>query len=214
MDPVVAKTLDILFMLHADHEQNCSTSTVRLVGPPTPTCSRPLCGHQRPLRPAARRRQRGRAGQRRHNPRTAAVRGPVHGEGQEQGGRRPPHGLSGTASEDDDPRPHLIRATPTTSWPRWADNELLDLAIGLQEKALADDYFVQRSLPERGLLHGSDPYKAMGFPGEDVHRALRDRPPARLDRPVAREMIEDPETKIGVPRALRARASATTPRPT
>ena len=63
VDPVVAKVLDMLFILHADHEQNCSTSTVRLVGSSAREPVRLGLGRrQRAVRPAARRRQPGGAG--------------------------------------------------------------------------------------------------------------------------------------------------------
>ena len=63
VDPVVAKVLDMLFVLHADHEQNCSTSTVRLVGSSQANLFASVsAGRERAVRPAARRRQPGRAG--------------------------------------------------------------------------------------------------------------------------------------------------------
>ena len=69
VDPVMVKALDLLFILHADHEQNCSTSTVRLVGSSAGQPVRLGLGrHQRAVRPAARRRQPGRARDARADP--------------------------------------------------------------------------------------------------------------------------------------------------
>ena len=69
IDPTIVKALDLLLILHADHEQNCSTSTVRLVGSAQANLFDSRLGrHQRPVRPAARRRQPGRARDAREDP--------------------------------------------------------------------------------------------------------------------------------------------------
>ena len=64
---------------------------------------------------------------------------------------------------------------------------LLDIAMQLEEIALADDYFVSRKLYPNVDFYTGLIYKAMGFPTQDVHRAVRARPAARLDRAVARD---------------------------
>ena len=78
---------------------------------------------------------------------------------------------------------------------------LLDIAMELEEIALADDYFVERKLYPNVDFYTGLIYRAMGFPTEDVHRAVR---LGRLPGWIAqwREMIEDPATKIGRPRQV------------
>ena len=64
---------------------------------------------------------------------------------------------------------------------------LLDIAKELEQVALADDYFIERKLYPNVDFYTGVIYKAMGFPTAHVHGAVRDRPPARLDRPLARD---------------------------
>ena len=64
---------------------------------------------------------------------------------------------------------------------------LLDIAKALEEKALADDYFIERKLYPNVDFYTGVIYRAMGFPTKHVHRAVRARPPARLDRALARD---------------------------
>ncbi len=94
VDPVLARALDLLLILHADHEQNCSTSTVRMVGSSQRQPVRQHLGrHQRAVGPAPRRRQpagdRDAGAHRGRGRRRAEVRGPRQG----QEGQQPPHGL-------------------------------------------------------------------------------------------------------------------------
>ncbi len=81
------------------------------------------------------------------------------------------------------------------------DDELLDIAKRLEEIALDDDYFVERKLYPNVDFYTGLIYKAMGFPTQDVHGAVRARPHAGW---IAqwREMIDDPATKIGRPRQI------------
>ncbi|MBD2760966.1 citrate synthase [Kocuria sp. cx-455] len=203
VDPVVAKTLDILLMLHADHEQNCSTSTVRLVG----------SSHANMFASVS-------AG-------INALYGPLHGganesvlhmldqiqnrglsadefmekvKNKEDGVRL--MGFGHRVYKNYDPRAKIIKGYAHDVLAKLGgNNEMLDLAMSMEEKALADDYFVERKLYPNVDFYTGLIYKAMGFP-EKMFTVLFAI--GRLPGWIAqwREMIEDPETKIGRPRQL------------
>ena len=203
VDPVVAKTLDILFMLHADHEQNCSTSTVRLVG----------SSHANMFASVS-------AG-------INALYGPLHGGANEavlamldqiqNQGLSPEDFMEKVKNKEDgvklmgfghrvyknyDPRAKIIKGYAHDILERLGgDNEMLDIAMRLEEKALADDYFVERKLYPNVDFYTGLIYKAMGFP-ERMFTVLFAI--GRLPGWIAqwREMVQDPETKIGRPRQL------------
>ena len=203
VDPVVAKTLDILFMLHADHEQNCSTSTVRLVG----------SSHANMFASVS-------AG-------INALYGPLHGGANEavlamldqiqNQGLSPEDFMEKVKNKEDgvklmgfghrvyknyDPRAKIIKSYAHDILERLGgDNEMLDIAMRLEEKALADDYFVERKLYPNVDFYTGLIYKAMGFP-ERMFTVLFAI--GRLPGWIAqwREMVQDPETKIGRPRQL------------
>ena len=203
VDPVVAKALDLLFILHADHEQNCSTSTVRLVG----------SAHANLFNSVS-------AG-------IHALSGPLHG-----GANQAVLDMLGKlhASEDDpkkfmekvknkeggvrlmgfghrvyknyDPRAAIIKKAADEILEKLGqDDPLLDIAKGLEEIALADDYFVERKLYPNVDFYTGLIYKAMGFQSKmfTVLFAI-----GRLPGWIAqwREMMNDPETKIGRPRQI------------
>ena len=87
-----------------------------------------------------------------------------------------------------DPRAAIVKKAAHDVLERLGvDDPLLDLAIELEEVALADDYFVERKLYPNVDFYTGLIYKAMGFPTQDVHGAVRPRPAARLDRPLARD---------------------------
>jgi citrate synthase len=203
VDPVVAKVLDMLFVLHADHEQNCSTSTVRLVG----------SSHANLFASVS-------AG-------VNALFGPLHGGAnqavlemlqriQAEGGdvdafvkrvkdREPGVKLMGFGHrvyKNYDPRAAIVKKATTDVLDRLGvQDPLLDIALKLEERALADDYFVERKLYPNVDFYTGVIYKAMGFPVRmfTVLFAL-----GRLPGWIAqwREMIEDPTTKIGRPRQV------------
>ena len=203
VDPVVAKTLDILLMLHADHEQNCSTSTVRLVG----------SSHANMFASVS-------AG-------INALYGPLHGganesvlhmldqiqnrglsadefmekvKNKEDGVRL--MGFGHRVYKNYDPRAKIIKGYAHDVLAKLGgNNEMLDLAMSMEEKALADDYFVERKLYPNVDFYTGLIYKAMGFP-EKMFTVLFAI--GRLPGWIAqwREMMEDPETKIGRPRQL------------
>ena len=185
---MVAKALDLLLILHADHEQNCSTSTVRLVGSSNANLFASVS-----------------AG-------INALFGPAHGGANEAvlkmlrqiqaDGIKPEDYMEKVKNKEDgvrlmgfghrvyknyDPRAKIVKDTAHEILSKLGGNdELLDIALRLEEKALQRRLLhPAQALPERGLLHRPD-LQGDGLPGEDVHRAVRDRPPAGLDRPVAR----------------------------
>ena len=203
IDPDVVKALDLLLMLHADHEQNASTSTVRLVGSTQANLFASVS-----------------AG-------INALYGPLHGGANEavlnmlrkikSEGITPEDFMEKVKNKEDgvrlmgfghrvyknyDPRAKIIKKTAEDILGKMGGNdELLEIAQRLEEKALADDYFVERKLYPNVDFYTGLIYKAMGFP-EKMFTVLFAI--GRLPGWIAqwREMIEDPETKIGRPRQL------------
>jgi citrate synthase len=203
VDPVAAKVLDLLFILHADHEQNCSTSTVRMVGSANANLFASVS-----------------AG-------VNALLGPLHGGAnqavlemltqiQADGGNVDSFvnrvknrergvklmGFGHRVYKNYDPRAAIVKKAAEDVMSRMAQPDpLLDIAMRLEEIALADDYFVSRQLYPNVDFYTGLIYKALGFPPKmfTVLFAL-----GRLPGWIAqwREMIEDPETKIGRPRQI------------
>jgi len=203
VDPVFAKVLDMLLVLHADHEQNCSTATVRLVG----------SAHANLFASVS-------AG-------VNALFGPLHGGANEavlemlggiraSGGdvkafvarvkdREPGLKLMGFGHrvyKHYDPRAAIVKRAALEVLARMKTADpLLDIAMQLEEIALADEFFVSRKLYPNVDFYTGLIYKAMGFPTKmfTVLFAL-----GRLPGWIAqwREMIRDPMTKIGRPRQV------------
>jgi citrate synthase len=203
VDPVMARTLDMLFILHADHEQNCSTSTVRMVG----------SSHANLFASVS-------AG-------INALFGPLHGGAnqavlgmlksiRDEGGdvasfveRVKSHdggvrlmGFGHRVYHSYDPRAALVKQAAHELLDRAdAHDPLLDIAMHLEQVALADDYFLERKLYPNVDFYTGLIYQAMGFPEKmfTVLFAL-----GRLPGWIAqwREMINDPATKIGRPRQV------------
>jgi citrate synthase len=203
VDPVASKALNLLFLLHADHEQNCSTSTVRMVGSSNANLFVSIA-----------------AG-------VSALFGPLHGGAnqavlemlagiQADGGdvarfvqrvkdKEPGVKLMGFGHrvyKNWDPRAAIVKKVAQDVLASLeVSDPLLDLAMQLEEVALADDYFVQRKLYPNVDFYTGVIYKALGFPTEmfTVLFAL-----GRLPGWIAqwREMITDPATKIGRPRQV------------
>ena len=203
VDPAVVRALDLLFILHADHEQNCSTSTVRLVGSSQANLFASVS-----------------AG-------INALFGPLHGGANQavlemlekirasddnvdtfmrkvknkEGGVRL-MGFGHRVYKNYDPRAAIIKRTADEILNRMGQrDELLDIALRLEEIALSDDYFIERKLYPNVDFYTGLIYKAMGFPTKmfTVLFAL-----GRLPGWIAqwREMIEDKHTKIGRPRQV------------
>jgi citrate synthase len=203
VDPAVAQALDLLFILHADHEQNCSTSTVRLVGSSQANLFASIS-----------------AG-------IHALSGPLHGganaavlemlerikadggnvsefvervKKKEKGVRL--MGFGHRVYKNYDPRAAIIKRTADDLLGRLGkSDDLLDIAKELEEVALNDDYFIERKLYPNVDFYTGLIYRAMGFPTKmfTVLFAL-----GRLPGWIAqwREMINDPMTKIGRPRQV------------
>jgi citrate synthase len=203
VDPVITKALDLLFMLHADHEQNCSTSAVRLVGSAHANLfasvsaginalSGPLHGgaNEAVLQMLARIKADGGDVQ-------AFVR---RVKNKEQGVRL--MGFGHRVYKHYDPRAAIVKGTAQDVLARiHKPDPLLDIAMELEEIALADDFFVSRKLYPNVDFYTGLIYKAMGFPTKmfTVLFAL-----GRLPGWIAqwREMMADPTTKLGRPRQI------------
>ncbi|GIG13642.1 citrate synthase [Catellatospora methionotrophica] len=203
VDPVFAKALDLLLILHADHEQNCSTSTVRLVGSAQASLfasvssgvnalSGPLHGGANEAVLAMLERIRAEGGD---------VQAFVKKVKDREDGVRL-MGFGHRVYKNYDPRAAIVKNMAQDVLGRMAKPDpLLDLAMQLEEIALADDFFVSRKLYPNVDFYTGLIYKAMGFPTKmfTVLFAL-----GRLPGWIAqwREMMSDPATKIGRPRQV------------
>ncbi|MGB8382105.1 MAG: citrate synthase [Dermatophilaceae bacterium] len=203
LDPVIVGALDLLLMLHADHEQNCSTSTVRLVGSSHANLFAsisaginalfgPLHGgaNQAVLDMLVALRATGEA------PRDFMTRVKQKGSGVRL------MGFGHRVYHNYDPRAVLVKkAADDVLGKLGVHDPLLELAVQLEEIALADDYFVERRLYPNVDFYTGLIYKAMGFPTKmfTVLFAL-----GRLPGWIAqwREMMHDKETRIGRPRQV------------
>jgi citrate synthase len=203
VDPVVAKVLDMLFVLHADHEQNCSTATVRLVGSSQANLFASISAGVNalfgPLHGGANQAvlemlQSIRAD---HGDVDAFVR---RVKNREEGVKL--MGFGHRVYKNYDPRAAIVKQAAQDVMARMPEPDpLLDCAMRLEEIALADDFFVSRRLYPNVDFYTGLIYKAMGFPTKmfTVLFAL-----GRLPGWIAqwREMISDPDTKIGRPRQV------------
>ncbi len=161
-DPVLAKALDVLLILHADHEQNCSTTTMRVVG----------SSHADPYSAAA--------------AATAALYGPRHGGANEQvihmlrdigsydniepfiesvkSGEGRLMGFGHRVYKSYDPRATIVKAQADKVFEVTGKNPLLDIALKLEEVALTDDYFKSRNLYPNVDFYTGLIYQAMDIP--------------------------------------------------
>jgi citrate synthase len=202
-DPVAARVLDMLFVLHADHEQNCSTSTVRLVGSSHAnlfaSVSAGVDALFGPLHGGA-------------NQAVLEMLRQIHAAGDDAEGfvRKVKDkqdgiklmGFGHRVYRNYDPRAAIVKkAAQQIVSGTAAGDPLLDIALRLEEIALADDYFIERKLYPNVDFYTGLIYTAMGFPAEmfTVLFAL-----GRLPGWIAqwREMMADPATKIGRPRQV------------
>ena len=197
VDPILAKALDVLFILHADHEQNCGTTAMRVVG----------SSHADPYVAAA--------------AAASALYGPLHGGANEAVVRMlsdsgsidnvPAFVESGTAGngklmgfghrvyKDYDPRATIVKKTAYEVFEVTGKNPLLDIALKLEEVALSDDYFKSRKLYPNVDFYSGLIYQAMGFP-VDMFTVL-----FAIPRTVGwlahwQELLGDKEQKISRPR--------------
>jgi citrate synthase len=203
VDPVAARVLDMLLVLHADHEQNCSTSTVRMVGSSHANLFASVSAGVNalfgPLHGGA-------------NQAVLEMLQHIHADGGDVGSfvRRVKArdegvklmGFGHRVYKNYDPRAAIVKQAAQEVLGRLATPDpLLDIAMELEEIALADDFFVSRRLYPNVDFYTGLIYKALGFPTTmfTVLFAL-----GRLPGWIAqwREMINDPETKINRPRQV------------
>ena len=203
VDSVVADALDLLFVLHADHEQNCSTSTVRMVGSSQAnlfvSISAGINALSAPLHGGANQSVLEMLERIRRN--DGDVDTFVKKVKDQSDGVRL-MGFGHRVYKNYDPRAKIVKKTADEILNKLGVNDpLLDIAVRLEEKALADDYFVERKLYPNVDFYTGLIYRAMGFPTRmfTVLFAL-----GRLPGWIAhwREMTSDPETKIGRPRQV------------
>ncbi|HXY08842.1 MAG TPA: citrate synthase [Terriglobales bacterium] len=198
-NPVLAHALDILFILHADHEQNCSTNAMRSVG----------SSHADPYLATA--------------AAAAALSGPLHGGANEEvlkmldeiGSRenvpsyvkkvREGHGkLMGFGHrvyKNYDPRAKIIKWTAEQVFEVTGRNPKLDIAMELERIALDDDYFVQRKLYPNVDFYSGIIYQAMGFKPE-MFTVLFAIPRTVGWLAQWQEMLSDVDQKIARPRQI------------
>ena len=198
-DPVLSRALDVLFILHADHEQNCSTSAMRGVG----------SSRVDPFSAAA--------------AAAAALYGPLHGGANEQvlrmlrdigsvenipgyidrvkSGELRLMGFGHRVYKNFDPRATIIKQVAEEVFKVTGRNPMIDIALELERIALADDYFIAHKLYPNVDFYSGIIYQAMGFPVEmfPVLFAIG-RMPGWLAQ--WEEGISDSEQKISRPRQI------------
>jgi len=203
VNPIVSRALDQLLILHADHEQNCSTSTVRLVGSSHANLFASVSAGVNalfgPLHGGA-------------NQAVLEMLENIHASGggvnrfirsvKEREAGVKLMGFGHRVYKNYDPRAAVVKKTAYEVFEQMnVDDPLLDIALRLEEVALADEFFIERKLYPNVDFYTGLIYKAMGFPTRmfTVLFAL-----GRLPGWIAqwREMIEDPTTKIGRPRQV------------
>jgi len=197
--PVLERALDVLFILHADHEQNCSTSAMRGIG----------SAHTDPYSSLA-----GAA---------AALYGPLHGGANEavlrmlteigsiakvpdfikgvKGGNGRLMGFGHRVYKSYDPRARIIKETADQVFSVTGRNPLLDIALELERIALDDDYFVSRKLYPNVDFYSGLIYRAMGFP-TDMFTVLFAIPRTAGWLAQWDEMLRDGDQKIARPRQI------------
>jgi citrate synthase len=203
INPVVAKALDMLLILHADHEQNCSTSTVRLVGSSHAnlfaSISAGINALFGPLHGGA-------------NQAVLEMLENIHASGggvktfirqvksRDRGVKL--MGFGHRVYKNFDPRAVIVKESAYKVFEALnVQDPLLDIAMRLEQTALADDFFISRKLYPNVDFYTGLIYKAMGFPTRMFTGLFA---MGRLPGWIAqwREMIEDPATKIGRPRQV------------
>jgi citrate synthase len=199
-NPVLERALDVLFILHADHEQNCSTNAMRAVG----------SSHVDPYSAVA--------------AAAAALYGPLHGGANEavlemlteigdvknvpdfiknvksgEGGRL--MGFGHRVYKNYDPRAKIIKSVADEVFEVTGRNPLLDIALELERIALEDDYFVKRKLYPNVDFYSGLIYQAMRFPTE-MFTVLFAIPRVSGWLAQWQEMLGDSDQKIARPRQI------------
>ncbi len=197
--PVLERALDVLFILHADHEQNCSTNAMRSVG----------SSQVDPYSAVA--------------AATAALYGPLHGGANEQvirmlreiggkarvgefikrvkAGERRLMGFGHRVYKNYDPRAKIIKQMADQVFAELGMNPLLEIALELERIALEDDYFVSRKLYPNVDFYSGLIYQSMGFP-MDLFPVLFAIPRTAGWMAQWEEMLRDPDQKISRPRQI------------
>ncbi|MGA7990099.1 MAG: citrate synthase [Thermoanaerobaculia bacterium] len=200
-NPVLVKALEILFILHADHEQNCSTNAMRAIGSSE---ADPYCAAAGAI---------------------GALYGPLHGGAneavlrmlfeigskanvpafiksvKESGGETRLMGFGHRVYKNYDPRAKVIKQMAEQVFEVTGKNPLLDIALELERIALEDEYFVKRKLYPNVDFYSGLIYQAMKFP-VDMFPVLFAIP--RMSGWLAQwdEMMADPDQKIARPRQI------------
>jgi citrate synthase len=198
-NPVLSRALDVLFILHADHEQNCSTATMRAVG----------SSNADPYMTTA--------------AAIAALSGPLHGGANEEvlhmldeighadhipafieqvkAGNRKLMGFGHRVYKNYDPRARIIKRVAEEVFEVTGRNPKIDIALELERIALCDDYFIKRKLYPNVDFYSGIIYQAMGFT-PDQFTVLFGIPRTVGWLAQWQEMLSDPEKKIARPRQL------------
>jgi citrate synthase len=198
-NPVLARALDILFILHADHEQNCSTNAMRAVG----------SSHADPYLATA--------------SAAAALSGPLHGGANEEvlrmldeigsknnvpayikkikEGKGKLMGFGHRVYKNYDPRAKIIKWAADSVFEVTGRNDKIEIALELERIALEDEYFVQRKLYPNVDFYSGIMYQAMGFKPE-MFTVLFAIPRTIGWLTQWQEMLTDPEQKIARPRQV------------
>jgi citrate synthase len=203
IDPELVRVMNLLLILHADHEQNCSTSTVRMVGSSKAnlfaSISAGICALWGPLHGGA-------------NQEVLEMLIRIHQNGgdvkkyvqlaKDRNSGFKLMGFGHRVYKNFDPRAKIIKAAADKVLAKLGKKDpLLDIAKALEEAALKDSYFVERKLYPNVDFYSGIIYRAMGFPTNmfTVLFAL-----GRLPGWIAhwKEMVEDPTTKIARPRQI------------
>ena len=198
-NPVLERALDILFILHADHEQNCSATAMRVIGSANSDPYSAMAGAM------------------------GALYGPLHGGANEAVLRmltrigsvdNIPAFMEGVKKREErlmgfghrvykayDPRAAIIKRTADEVFNVTGRNPLLDIALELERIALNEDFFVERNLYPNVDFYSGLIYQAMGFPVEMFPVLFA------IPRTVGwlaqwQEMLEDPELRIARPRQV------------
>jgi citrate synthase len=199
VDPVLARAMDLLFILHADHEQNCGTTAMRVVG----------SSNADPYSASA--------------AAASALYGPLHGGANEavvrmlaeigtlenvpafiqsvKDGKGRLMGFGHRVYKNYDPRAKIIKKAAYDVFERTGKNPLLDIALKLEEVALSDEYFVKRKLYPNVDFYSGLIYQALGFP-VDMFTVLFAIPRTAGWLAHYAELLKDPEQKISRPRQL------------
>jgi citrate synthase len=198
-NPVISRALEVLFILHADHEQNCSTSAMRAVGSST---ADPFATTAAAI---------------------AALWGPLHGGANEavlrmldqigsrenipgfiqavKDGKRKLMGFGHRVYKNYDPRARIIKQVAEEVFAVTGRNPKIDIALELEKIALSDDYFIKRKLYPNVDFYSGIIYQAMGFT-PDQFTVLFGIPRTVGWLAQWEEMLRDPEQKIARPRQI------------